>query len=212
MSTVRTRTAAALTLGATALLTLAACAEGPTAPAAASAAPTPGDAPALASASSYSTSSSTASTSSATARGVLWSSPAARETASRVIGPEGGSVSLSGGVRLVVPRGAVASNLTFTVTRLPGRIVAYEFQPHGVTFRVPVVLEHATRGIDTRSLDAGSLLAAHFQSATALDQTTGTAAATEFAPASLSWDRSTAKLTLPHFSGWMVSTGRTYYR
>jgi hypothetical protein len=70
-------------------------------------------------------------------------------TASAVIGPSGGRIALPGqGFTLVVPRGAVEKETHFTVTAIAGDLVAYEFEPHGTTFKVPL---HATQELrDTR--------------------------------------------------------------
>lgn len=207
MSTVRTRTASILTLGAGALVALAACADGPVAPAAPQAAPSvaPSVAPSLARGAEP----TTPAPATTRVRGVLWSKPARLEISARLIGPEGGNLSLSGGVKLVVPRGAVSFPTAFVVTRLPGRLVAYDFQPHGIRFNVPVQFEHSTSGIDMKSVDGASQVeAAHFLDLTALDQLLGTAEATEFAPTIIATDKSKVTMAFPHFSGWMVSTGR----
>jgi hypothetical protein len=192
------RRAAALALGA-ALASLAACADGPTAPSAAPSAAPRRDL-AAAGADAIATT---------PVRGLLWAKGQKPETASKVIGPAGGSLS-AGGMKLVVPKGAVAANVTFSVTRLGGRIVAYEFQPHGLVFRAPVQLEFSTKGVDWTSLSgATEVEGAHFLDASALDHATGTAAVTEFAPTVVAVDKSKVTMSVPHFSGWMVSTGRT---
>ena len=192
------RRPAALALGA-ALASLAACADGPVAPSA-----TPGAAPRrdLAAA-------GTGAVTATPVQGLLWEKGQKFEIATQVIGPSGGSLS-AGGMRVVVPQGAVTANVRFSVTRLGGRIVAYEFQPHGMVFRVPVQLEFSTRGIDWTSLaGATQVEGAHFLGASALDQAAGTAVVTEFAPTVVAVDKSKVTISVPHFSGWMVSTGRS---
>jgi hypothetical protein len=185
------------TLAVAALSALAACADGPAAPLRA-----PSAAPQLELAPSTGESTATA------VEGLLWSSPVKHETASKVIGPKGGSLS-AGGMKVVVPKGAVGTDVTFSVTRVGGRIVAYEFQPHGARFQVPVQLEFETKGIDWSSLAGATHVAgAHFLDASALDQATGTAVVNEFVPTIVAVDKSKVTMAVPHFSGYMVSTGR----
>jgi hypothetical protein len=193
----RSRTTVALTIGAAAVATLAACTDGPSAPRQA-----PSAAPRLGIAAAPVDSVTTA------VQGLLWSKPVKEDTASKVIGPKGGSLSV-GNLKLVVPKGAVTTNTTFSVTRIGGRIVAYEFQPHGTTFQVPVQLEFETKDIDWSSLSGATHVAgAHFLDASTLDQATGTAVVDEFVPTIVAVDKSKVTMTVPHFSGYMVSTGR----
>jgi hypothetical protein len=122
----------AVAAGLTSLAT--ACGDGPTAPAA----------PAAAAPSAYTTG-TTAGTAVAV-RTLLWNSAAVQATSSAVIGAAGGTLALPGGGTLVVPKGAVLSSTTFSATRLPGRIVAYDFQPHGRTFAAPLTVRIPAAG------------------------------------------------------------------
>ncbi|MDF1502768.1 hypothetical protein [Roseisolibacter sp. H3M3-2] len=202
MTTARFRTAAVRTLAASAIALLAACADGASAPRLPQAAPDAAPRRDLLGATLGTVTAPTA------VQGLLWLKEAKQETATKVIGPAGGSLGV-GGMKLTVPKGAVTTNLTFSVTRVGGRIVAYEFQPHGTTFRVPVKLEFETKGIDFASMAGASRIAgAHFLDASALDQTLGLALVTEFAPTIVAVDKSKVTMEVPHFSGWMVSTGR----
>ena len=55
------------------------------------------------------------------------------------ITPEGGFLFFEqAGLILYFPAGAVSEPLTITATALKGNRVAYDFQPHGVTFNVPI--------------------------------------------------------------------------
>lgn len=141
--------------------------------------------------------------------GLLWTSPVSETSVSSVIGPDGGTLSIPNGVRVIVPRGAVSSNVTFRVTRLPGIIVAYDFQPHGTTFAVPVQIEQPTGGTGLLGLlnvqPSTTVSGAYFIQNSLLDQLLGTAVVSEFRPASISADRQWIRFNVDHFSGYMVS-------
>ena len=87
-----------------------------------------------------------------------------------------------------------------------GKIVAYDFQPHGTTFAVPVQIEQPTLGTNLMKwTPTQNILGAYFSS---LNQTAGTGEVTEFRPTFVSADKAWIKFTVDHFSGYMVSTGR----
>jgi hypothetical protein len=126
-----------------------------------------------------------------------------------VIGAAGGSLALPGGATLVVPKGAVAANTTFTITRLPGRIVAYDFQPHGKTFAAALTVKQPGAGTNLAAVSAAALQGAYFADATRLDQANAAAVVDEFAPSTtVAADRSSVSFTVKHFSGYLMSTGR----
>jgi hypothetical protein len=133
---------------------------------------------------------------------------AADQFASKVIGPEGGSLELPGaGLKLVVPANAVSSSVTFTVMALPGAMVAYEFGPHGTTFKVPLRVEQDLRGVVIPQ--GQSLLAGYFpdQSDLLVDDIVGTI--DERLPAQLDATGSKVRFDVSHFSGYLVASGRT---
>ena len=68
---------------------------------------------------------------------VLRCEPQQRATASKVIGPKGGSINF-GPHSLVVPAGALDTNTTITATAPSNPAVNVEFAPHGLQFRRPV--------------------------------------------------------------------------
>jgi hypothetical protein len=195
MARVATALGSAVTAGITALTV--ACADGPTAPTAR---------PSFAT-----TATRTTATPSGTAvRALVWTKPVAQTSSSRVIGPAGGSVSIADGIRVIVPKGAVTTNVTFSVTRLPGIVVAYDFQPHGTKFAVPVQIEQPTLGTNLRGLDPSAAIeGGYFADDAALDQSTGSAVVTEFRPTFVSADKAWVKFTVDHFSGYLVSSGRS---
>src|SRR6185503_7708159 len=58
------------------------------------------------------------------------------------IGRAGGTMTLAeAGVTVVFPRGAVSAPSRITLTAKAGSAVAYEFEPHGLTFDAPVRVE-----------------------------------------------------------------------
>lgn len=63
-----------------------------------------------------------------------------------VIGPEGGSIKINeAGGKIDIPAGALIEPTTITMTALAGANVAYQFQPHGLTFAQPVKIQQDLR-------------------------------------------------------------------
>ena len=69
------------------------------------------------------------------------------DSASALIGPDGGTVSLKDGTTLIVPQGALSSDQTITVASANINVDAYSpvsktyrFQPAGLTFSIPVTV------------------------------------------------------------------------
>jgi len=138
-----------------------------------------------------------------------WDHPALQKSESKVIGPHGGTLAIPGGARLVVPQGALSENVTISVTRLAGSIVAYEFEPHGLRFAVPARIEQPTDHTNLHGIGSvWKLTGAYFESVNSLNQDRGTATVTEFEPTFLSWDKKWIKFRIEHFSGYLVSSGR----
>jgi hypothetical protein len=135
--------------------------------------------------------------------------PLGREIyASKVIGPEGGSIELpEAGLRIDVPKNAVSSSLTFTVKALPGAMLAYEFGPHGTTFNVPLQVSQDVRGLVIPQ--GGGLLAGYFpdQPDLLVDDIVGVI--DERLPAQLDATGSKIRFDVSHFSGYLVASGRT---
>lgn len=139
-------------------------------------------------------------------KGLLWTKAVSEKTVSQTIGPAGGSLSIPAGIKVIVPKGAVSRPVTFSVTRIAGNVVAYDFQPHGTTFAVPIQIEQPTLGTNLMKQPAvKSISGAYFSW---LNQASGTAGVTEFRPTFVAADKAWIKFTVEHFSGYMVSTGR----
>lgn len=138
--------------------------------------------------------------------GLLWQRPVTEQTASAVIGAKGGMLRLPSGMRLIVPAGAVASDVKFSVTRLAGSIVAYDFEPHGIKFAVPLVLEQPIDGTNFASWPSNAnVRGAYFADRIKLDQARGKAKVSEFRASFLSSDKKWIRFSIEHFSGYMVS-------
>lgn len=156
------------------------------------------------------------------AQGLLWATP--RQTATsvtRTIRRGGGNFDFPGtGLQLQVPHGALSADMTFTITALAGSVVAYDFEPHGAVFAVPLTLIQSLdeTNFGNVRLPKGfisSLQGAYFTNSLAIDQTTGISAVQELIPASAAWTGSGGKkvgrvsFPISHFSGYMISCGRS---
>jgi len=128
-------------------------------------------------------------------------------TVSAVIGKAGGTITIpDAGLTLVVPPGAVSSNTKFTATAVAGRMVAYEFEPHGTKFAVPLQFSQDLRKVTLVStLTAPFLNGAYFSSRDNLNQTLGIAAVTELLPATVDLLKLRVSFPIKHFSGYLVS-------
>jgi hypothetical protein len=126
---------------------------------------------------------------------------------SAVIGVLGGQLRLpQAGVTLIVPPGAVLKPTNFSITHTGGRFMAYNFEPHGTTFNVPLVLIQDLRGTNHKA--GASVIGAYFADAAQLNQSTGTALVNELLNVSLNNSLNQATLLISHFSGYMLASGR----
>ena len=131
----------------------------------------------------------------------------ANVTASTIVGTLGGALSIPGaGLSIVIPPLAVAPGTRITVTALAGSKVAYEFQPHGIKFGLPLVATQNLRGTQAQSgglISPLSLFAGYFP-----DQTRPTSI-TELLNVNVSLLNQTSIFSIWHFSGYIIATGRT---
>ena len=133
--------------------------------------------------------------------------PLARDlTRSATIGREGGRLEIpAAGFELTVPRGAVKSPTRFTVTALKGKLVAYEFGPHGIAFKVALRASQDLSVTTWRPLSLKPLVAGYFLEKSHLDQRGETALLAEVI------EGLTIPLTrefnwrIEHFSGYVVA-------
>ena len=121
----------------------------------------------------------------------------------------GGTIEIKeAGLRVDVPAGAIAStSLVITVNVLPGKSVAYDFQPHGTKFLKPLAFR---QNLEDTSWDhsnfKGSLEGGYFKDASQLNLSTGFSLLDELFPIRI--DAYEARFDIKHFSGYMVSGGR----
>ena len=127
----------------------------------------------------------------------------------------GGGITVPGtDFQLQVPNGAFAGkSLTFTITALAGNVVAYDFQPHGYKFLKPLrfVQQLGHTNWKDLKLPAGfqpGWNGAYFADQSQIDLLTGTAVVNELLPANVNVSGATLTFPIPHFSGYMVSSGR----
>ena len=126
-------------------------------------------------------------------------------SASAVIGAEGGVLTLPAtGLRLVVPAGAVSRPTPFRATAIAGRLVAYDFEPAGSTFPVPLRVEQDLSFLKRRA-DASPVVAGYFPSRTDLDQDLLAGRVAEVISTSPS--ATTVSFPVWHFSGYVVGWG-----
>ena len=113
------------------------------------------------------------------------------------------------GLRIDVPKGAVSEPVTISVTALPGNVVAYEFQPHGLVFRRPLEVRQDLRAVDLPG--QRDLEIAYFADKGQLDVAGGKARVNEFLASNFDFSGSEVRFDIEHFSGYMVSWGRSRY-
>ena len=132
-------------------------------------------------------------------------------TASAVIGPKGGELRLKeAGLRLIVPKGAVSAPTTFSVTAIAGSMVAYEFQPHGATFAVPLIIQQTVfnSGPESANPNTYNFEAGHFLSRADLDGTAEIGVVNEMLPTRIESGKGKITFSVTHFSGYLLASGR----
>jgi len=123
----------------------------------------------------------------------------------KVIGPLGGTIALaSAGLTVTIPPRAVATNTTFQIHALAGTAVAYEFEPHGTTFPVPLIVRQSLQGT-TSPLALPSFEAGYFADRSQIVSST-LANVTEEIP--VIGGLGFVSFPVWHFSGYLVSSGK----
>ena len=141
-------------------------------------------------------------------RGVTRAQPLAKDlSVSAVIGKKGGTISIpEAGLTLVVPAGAVTENTSFKATALAGKLVAYEFEPHGTTFAVPLKFTQDLRKTSLLSaLTAPLMNGAYFSDRNQLNDNAARALVSELRPVVTNLLKSQASFPIDHFSGYLIS-------
>jgi hypothetical protein len=129
---------------------------------------------------------------------------------SKTIGALGGTISIPGaGLKVIVPPLSLISPKTITVTAIAGNQVAYEFEPHGTQFLVPLLVSQNLTG--TSAYNGGllqlGLRGAYFANTSDLNPGAGTALVSELLGVALNLSAKTATFPVFHFSGYLVATG-----
>jgi hypothetical protein len=136
-------------------------------------------------------------------------------TASATIGLLGGHINMpSVGLKVVVPPLSLTRSTKITVTAVAGKQLAYEFEPHGTRFLVPLIVTQDLRNTSAsgsggllNSLLSGGIFAGYFASTTDLNQSGGTALVSELLGVVLNLSSQSATFTVFHFSGYLVAMG-----
>ena len=132
---------------------------------------------------------------------------ASNVSASTIVGTLGGAISIpAAGLNVVIPPLAVAPGTRITVTALAGSNVAYQFEPHGIRFAVPLIATQSLRGTQAQTgglINPSSLFAGYFPDAA--NQTL----VSELLNLNVNLLNQTSVLTIWHFSGYIIATGRS---
>lgn len=112
------------------------------------------------------------------------------------------------GLRVDVPAGAISTNsLVITVTVLPGKSIAYDFQPHGTKFLKPLAFRQNLEGTSwDHSGFRGTINGGYFKDAKQVNLLSGLTLLDELFPVEIRTHE--ARYNINHFSGYMVSSGR----
>ena len=133
---------------------------------------------------------------------------------SMVIGPAGGSIVIqAAGGKIDFPAGALAVPTLITMTAFAGPNVAYDFQPHGLTFAQPVKIQQTIAGTWAAQYPVlltgmhGSYYGTSLDNAW-VDPTKFFAKVDENEIGYVEANKSQIKFFIGHFSGYMLSCGR----
>jgi hypothetical protein len=131
------------------------------------------------------------------------------------IGAGGGQVEIKeAGVKLVVPKGAVASDTYFTITALKGDLIAYDFGPSGSTFyTVPLRVEQEKALLILPTTATHVPTAGYWQDHADLYNESTVGVLAETRPVTeeydaLAVDGKKLVFSVEHFSGYLIATGR----
>lgn len=127
-------------------------------------------------------------------------------TVTAVIGQQGGRLRIpAAGFELIIPKNAVNTSTRFTVTALKGKLVAYEFGPHGTTFPRALQAKQDLSGTDWHLLSLRLLSAGYFQERSDLNFGRATALLSELIPGVTTPLTKEFSWQIEHFSGYVVA-------
>lgn len=127
-----------------------------------------------------------------------------------IAGPNGGSSSNAAtGLAISIPSGALADDVTITVTALAGSDVAYRFEPHGLLFSRSAYLTQDLTKTTADLLSGLTLSGAYFSTDTLELSSGGLALVSEVIGALVNPLTRTATFPIGHFSGYILASGRS---
>jgi hypothetical protein len=136
-------------------------------------------------------------------------------SASATITPEGGWLSIPGaGLVVWFPKGAVDVDLVVTASVIHSSRIAYDFQPHGTVFNVPIYVAQLLSGTELDSPRSGknrpSVYAGYLANGSADVSSDGIATFAEVFNAAYvgSGKQTLVVFQTSHFSGYAMASGR----
>jgi hypothetical protein len=120
---------------------------------------------------------------------------------------QGGKYHLPGGLHIEVSPGTFKETTTLTATMLPGNVVAYDFQPHGLVFSKPLLVSQDLKQTNWQGKDVSKFGVGYFADAADLNLLTKQALVREFLRSTIDLQGQRASFKIFHFSGYMMSTG-----
>jgi hypothetical protein len=120
----------------------------------------------------------------------------------------GGKYSVPGGLKIDVPAATFRDPITLTVRTLPGDMVAYEFEPHGLVFKKPLAMLQDLRGTNWAGKNTSAFEVGYFASGADLSWATKQAQVHEFLKSTVDTKGQRMAFDVFHFSGYLMSTGR----
>jgi hypothetical protein len=143
------------------------------------------------------------------ANGILRRTPLANPiTVRKTIGRSGGVLSIpAAGVTVIVPAGALDEDTEITMTARAGLLLAYDFEPHGVTFKAPLLLKQSLNGTNAGLLSPLGLKLGYYSDPSLLGKTT--ALVSEIVTGLTSILTRTFTAPIKHFSGYVIICGRS---
>lgn len=140
--------------------------------------------------------------------GLMWNTPIAQPISRSVtVTPRGGTLSIpETGLFVTIPANAVTETITITATALPGKLVAYDFQPHGTRFAATIKFKQdLTNTTWYGAANRGPVQGAYFANTSQVNTMTGSADVDEKIPAGITG--TAVNFWISHFSGYMVAWG-----
>ncbi len=135
---------------------------------------------------------------------MLRSKPLASDiVVSKTIGVLGGTITIpNAGLTIVVPPLAVGKNTAFKITARKGSYLAYDMEPHGTKFLLPLVATQSLVNTNAKGILNLKLSLGYYTDPSKITTVS------ELLGVQLDLLRLTAVSTIPHFSGYIYASGR----